>query len=81
MWAYYYKRASMNVSYEHCRISYFTATYSHHTCNKKYQKVLEDVRINPLKAKLYPIFHFLALLGAHPILHVSTIRVKYHMLV
>jgi hypothetical protein len=32
--------------------------------------------INPLNAKLNPICHFLALLGAHPILHVSRIRVN-----
>jgi len=32
--------------------------------------------LNPLNAKLIPICHFLALLGAHPILHVSRIRVK-----
>jgi hypothetical protein len=31
---------------------------------------------NPLNAELNPICHFLALLGAHPILHVSRIRVK-----
>jgi len=31
---------------------------------------------NPLNAKLNPICHFLALLGAHPILHVSRIRVN-----
>ena len=31
---------------------------------------------NPLNAKLNPICHFLALLGAHAILHVSRIRVK-----
>jgi hypothetical protein len=31
---------------------------------------------NPLNTKLNPICHFLALLGAHPILHVSRIRVK-----
>jgi hypothetical protein len=35
------------------------------------------VNINPLNAKLNPICHLLALLGAHPILHVSRIRVKY----
>jgi len=29
---------------------------------------------NPLNAKLNPIYHFLALLGAHPIIHVSRIR-------
>jgi hypothetical protein len=33
--------------------------------------------INPLNAELIPICHLLALLGAHPILHVSRIRVKY----
>ena len=32
--------------------------------------------INPLKTQLNPICHFLALLGAHPILHVSRIRVN-----
>jgi len=32
--------------------------------------------INP-NAKLNPICHLLALLGAHPILHVSSIRVNY----
>jgi len=32
--------------------------------------------LNPLNANLYSICHFLALLGAHPILHVSRIRVK-----
>ena len=32
---------------------------------------------NPLKAELNPIFHLLALLGVHPILHVSRIRVKH----
>jgi len=32
--------------------------------------------VNPLKAELNPICHLLALLGAHPILHVSRIRVN-----
>jgi hypothetical protein len=32
--------------------------------------------INPLNAELNPICHLLALLGAHPNLHVSRIRVK-----
>jgi hypothetical protein len=32
--------------------------------------------LNPLNAKLNPIYHLLAFLGAHPILHVSMIRVK-----
>jgi hypothetical protein len=34
-------------------------------------------QFNPLNAKLNPICHLLALLGAHHILHVSRIRVKY----
>jgi len=32
---------------------------------------------NPLNAEINPICHLLALLGAHHILHVSRIRVKY----
>jgi hypothetical protein len=31
---------------------------------------------SPLNAKLNPICHLLVLIGAHPILHVSRIRVK-----
>jgi hypothetical protein len=33
--------------------------------------------ISPLKAELNPICHLLALLGAHHILHVSRMRVKF----
>ena len=33
--------------------------------------------INPLNAELNPICHLLAFFGAHPILHVSKIRVNY----
>jgi hypothetical protein len=32
--------------------------------------------INPLSAELNPICHLLALSGAHPIIHISRIRVK-----
>jgi hypothetical protein len=32
--------------------------------------------VKPLNADLNPICHLLALLGAHPILHISKIRVK-----
>jgi hypothetical protein len=32
--------------------------------------------VNPLNAKLNLICHLLALLGAHPVLHISRIRVK-----
>jgi hypothetical protein len=37
-------------------------------------------KFNPLNAERNPICHLLALLGAHPILHVSRIRVKEHRL-
>jgi hypothetical protein len=37
---------------------------------------LAKIDFNPLNAELIPICHLLALLGAHPILHVSRIRVK-----
>ena len=35
-----------------------------------------NVNFNPLNAELNPIYHLLALLGAHHILHVSRVRVK-----
>jgi len=34
-------------------------------------------KFNPLNAELNPIRYLLALLGAHPIFHVSRIRVKF----
>jgi hypothetical protein len=39
-----------------------------------------NLTFNPLNAELYPISHLLALLGAHPILHVSRIMVKISLL-
>ena len=36
----------------------------------------DTLKFNPLNAKLNPICHLLALLGAHHIFHVSRIRVK-----
>jgi hypothetical protein len=36
-----------------------------------------NLLFNPLNAKLNPICHLLALLGAHHILHVSRIRVNF----
>jgi len=35
--------------------------------------------LNPLNAKLNPIYDLLAVLGTHPILHVSRIRVKHKL--
>jgi len=32
--------------------------------------------LNPLNTVLSPIFHLLVLLGAHPVHHISRIRVK-----
>jgi hypothetical protein len=39
--------------------------------------LLHKLEFNPLRAELNPICHLLELLGAHPILHVSRIRVNY----
>jgi hypothetical protein len=41
---------------------------------RKRKQLLDEP--NPLKAELNPICHLLALLGAHPILHVRKLRVK-----
>jgi len=40
-------------------------------------KTLSICIFSPLNAELNPICHLLALLGAHHILHVSTVRVNY----
>jgi len=40
------------------------------------KKILDKIYINPLNTELNPICHLLALLGAHPILHISRIRVN-----
>jgi hypothetical protein len=39
-------------------------------------KSLTTMVINPLNAKLNPIYHLLSLLGSHHILHISRIRVN-----
>jgi hypothetical protein len=38
----------------------------------------KNLKINPLNAKLNPICPLLELLGAHPVFHVSGIRVKIY---
>jgi hypothetical protein len=43
-----------------------------------FSKISEN-EFNPLNTKLNPIYHLLAMLGAHPILHVSRLRVKRDM--
>jgi transposase len=40
------------------------------------EKRLHNEELNPLSAELNPICHLLALLEAHPILHVSRIKVN-----
>ena len=47
----------------------------HSFCYVGYMQMTAEL-LNPLNAKLNPICHLLALLGAHRILHVSRIRVK-----
>jgi len=43
--------------------------------------MLPQHQINSLSAELNPICHLLALLGAHPILHISRIRVIIRKLI
>jgi len=56
------------------------AEYDHSTWGRR--NVLQTPwpitqEINPLTAELNPIYHLLALLGAHHILHVNRIRVNF----
>ena len=51
--------------------------YSTIRCGDKHGD--KQKRINPLNAELNPICHLLALLGTHPILHVSRIRDKCNL--
>ena len=37
-------------------------------------------KFNTLNTELNPIYYFLALLGAHPILHISGVKVKFVVL-
>jgi hypothetical protein len=41
-----------------------------------YSCELYNETLNPLNAELNPICHFLALLGAHPIFHISGVRIN-----
>ena len=41
-----------------------------------FNSALKGLTFNPLNAELNPTCHLLALLGTHPILHISRIRVK-----
>jgi len=56
-----------------------TQTLSRLECTEHINQLIKDSRkftVNPLNAKLNPICHLLALLGAQHILHVSMIRVN-----
>jgi hypothetical protein len=46
----------------------------------KWQRYESRNLFNPLNTELNPICHFLTLLGAHHILHISRIRVKNGLL-
>ena len=52
------------------------AVYPRNMAHFRYITVNTMHTINPLNAELYPVCHLLALLGAHPNLHVSRIRVN-----
>ena len=56
-----------------------TSTFAMSVCPSAWNNSAPTGRIcvNPLHAELNPICHLLALLGAHHILHISRIRVKY----
>ena len=43
----------------------------------KYQLNFMNLVFNPLNVELTPIYHLLALLGAHTIFYVSRIRFKF----
>jgi hypothetical protein len=48
------------------------------THSLKHSRVVYYLLFNPLNAKLNSIYHLLALLGTHYILHISRIRVNIH---
>ena len=61
-------------SFEAC----FTLSADVRSQNNRYCCLDNPNEVNPLNAELNPIYHLLALLGAHHILHVSRIRVKFY---
>jgi len=70
-----------DVGYNVCASSRFSHSPSFKTQGTWYLKSGPTASFhifNPLNAKLNPICHLLALLGAHHILHISRIRVKGH---
>ena len=63
----------------HCDILPRMSNISNHEKSEKHKRgtpLQGQTRINPLNTQLNPLCHFLVLLGAHPILHVSRISVN-----
>jgi hypothetical protein len=54
--------------------------HSHYHQNSA-EFIYAKINFNPLNAELNPICHLLSLLGAHPIFHVSGLRIKFHHVV
>jgi len=58
----------------------FFKVYDYGTFYKCISPSIQSAFINPLNAELNPLFHLLALLGAHHILYVSRVRVKRRLM-
>ena len=74
-WRMEWAASSLHTTSEHVVSSITTADA--HTSAASSGLNWSPCRFNPLNAEFNPIFHLLALLGAHHILHVSRIRVKW----
>ena len=63
-----------------CECTQHSAQYTHHTYDmlRHHHITYNDVAFT-LNVELNPICHLLALLGAHPILHTSRIRVNLNI--
>jgi hypothetical protein len=72
-------KALLRNSVAKCR-SYGSQCSTEHLVWAGRLKILVPNSFNPLNAELNPICHLLVLLGAHPILHISRIRVNIYSL-
>ena len=59
------------------RVGYYISDVINDRQTLKWGGQRDCVLLNYLNAELIPICHLLALLGAHHILHVSSVRVKH----
>jgi Fe2+ or Zn2+ uptake regulation protein len=57
-------------------VGWLTETHTQGKQTLYFTQNTQNCNFNPLDAELNPFRHTLALFGAHPILHVSRIRVK-----